>query len=439
MGERPADQPGGGASRRALLGGSALVAGGGLAGFLGGRASAGEEAGGIGPGASPSAPGSAATPGLEDVAEPGRRRVLPVDPEAASPEAGATEAGRTVIEPRGRTQAGVLTTPPAHAAWVAFDLKQGDRETLRRIMRIWTDSIDRLTTGRGTLTDTEPELAQLPAALTVTVGWGLGAYLAAGLDAARPVWCRPLPPMSFDRLDPDWLDGELVVQVCGDDVLTVRHAVRQLVDDVRDLALVRWQQTGYRHASGVAGPGAPMRNLLGQVDGTNNPPTAELSGLVHRQDGSTAMVVRRVRFTMATWEQASTADREAAVGRRLRSGAPLTGQKESDPVDLGARDAAGRPVIARDAHARRANDGVLRHRFLRRGYTYDDAPGDSGQVFVAFCQDVDEQFLPILRRLAESDALHTWLEHVGSAVFHVLPGVPRGRPEAYLGSHLLEA
>lgn len=370
--------------------------------------------------------------------EPGRRSVLPADPDAPSPEAGATEVGRTVIDPRGHTQAGVLTTPPAHGLWVALDLVDGGRETLRRVMRLWTDSIDRLTSGRGTLTDTEPELAALPASLTVTVGWGLGAYLAAGLDAERPAWLRPLPPMSFDELDPAWGDGELLLQVCADDPLTVRHAARQLTEDVRDLAMVRWRQAGYRHAVGTSRPGAPMRNLFGQVDGTGNPPPLDAQQLVHREDGSAAMVVRRVRFSMGGWEQVARAQREAAIGRQLRSGAPLTGQQESDPVDLGATDASGLPVMPVDAHVRRAQDGHARHRFLRRPYNYDDAPGDAGQVFVAFCQDVDEQFLPILRRLSASDAMNEWLTHVGSAVFHVLPGVTSGAGRAYLGSHLLE-
>ena len=142
--------------------------------------------------------------------------------------------------------------------------------------------------------------------------------------------------------------------------------------------MVRWRQAGYRQAVGTSRPGAPMRNLFGQVDGTGNPPPLDAQQLVHREDGSAAMVVRR------------------------------------------------------------AQDGHAGHRFLRRPYNYDDAPGDAGQVFVAFCQDVDEQFLPILRRLSASDAMNEWLTHVGSGVFHVLPGVTSGAGRAYLGSHLLE-
>ncbi|SNC73546.1 dye decolorizing peroxidase [Kytococcus aerolatus] len=423
--------------RRALLGGALSATGGALAGFVGGRATAAED--GAGSAGAAGDAGPRARLDLDELVEPGRRRLLDLPGDAASPEAGASELGRTVVDARGRTQAGVLTSPPAHAAWVAFDLATGDRETLRRVMRIWTDSIDRLTAGRGTLTDTEPELAQLPASLTVTVGWGLGAYLAAGLDDHAPTWLAPLPPMDFDEMNPDYTDGELVLQVCADDLLTVRHAMRQLVEDARDLTLLRWQMSGYRHSAGVSRPGAPMRNLFGQVDGTGNPQAEELADLVHREDGSAAMVVRRVRFLMGTWEAAPQEIREQSIGRTLRTGAPLTGEKESDPLDLGAKGEDGKPVIHQNAHVRLARDGNPRHRFLRRPYNYDDGAGDVGQVFVAFCQDVDEQFVPILERIGSSDLLNEWLVHEGSAVFHVLPGVPVDDSGAYLGSHLLEA
>ncbi|MFC0358471.1 Dyp-type peroxidase [Kytococcus schroeteri] len=435
MTSRTPREPAGGPaspSRRSLLGGGLVVAGSGLAGFAGARAT--ER-----PAAVPARTETLA-PGPADALEPGRRRLLTLPADAASPEEGASVEARTVVDPRGRTQAGVLTAPPAHATWVALDLVEGaDRDSLRRVMRLWTADIDRLTRGEGTLTDTEPWLAALPASLTVTVGWGLGAYLAAGLEAERPAWCRPLPEVAIDgELDPGWSDGELLLQVCGDDPLTVQHAVGQLVASVRDLAVVRWRQNGFRRSHGMARPGAPMRNLFGQVDGTNNPGERDLPGLVHRADGSTAMVVRRVRFTMDTWAQAPQRVREEAIGRDLARGAPLTGSHERDPVDITARHPDGRPVIPHDAHVRRVVDANPRHRFLRRPYNYDDGGGDSGLFFVVFCQDPAEQFVPILRRMAQKDALNEWTRHVGSAVFHVLPGVPAGA-DAYLGSHLLDS
>ena len=65
--------------------------------------------------------------------------------------------------------------------------------------------------------------------------------------------------------------------------------------------------------------------------------------------------------------------KELVVGRRLDSGAPLTGDRESDVPDLAAT-VGGISVIPPNAHialARHRNDD---EQFLRRPYNYDDAP-----------------------------------------------------------------
>ena len=87
---------------------------------------------------------------------------------AAAPPADAV--GRAVVPAYGDRQAGVGTVPQSFASFVSLDLVDGvDREALVRLMRIWTDDIDRLTGGRPGLADTEPELAVVPARLTVTL------------------------------------------------------------------------------------------------------------------------------------------------------------------------------------------------------------------------------------------------------------------------------
>ena len=70
-------------------------------------------------------------------------------------------------------------------------------------------------------------------------------------------------------------------------------------------------------------------------------------------------------------------------------------------------------------------------RFLRRPYSYDDAPqgnevSNSGLIFVAYAADVAAQFVPVQQRLAESDLLNLWTTPIGSAVFAVLPGALAG-------------
>jgi len=355
--------------------------------------------------------------------------------------------GRATEPSDGPRQAGVSTVPQAFATWVALDVLDGvDRAALTRLMRIWTDDIARLTRGRPGLADTEPELATVPARLTVTLGLGPGVFAAADREHLRPAWLAPLPVFSVDRLEDRWSGGDLVLQVCADDELTISHAVRLLTKGARTFVRVRWTQRGFRSSPGSVPPGSTMRNLMGQLDGTVNPvPGADDDIVWHGSEapawlvGGTSMVIRRIAMDLDTWDVVDRGGREFTIGRRLDTGAPLTGSREHDVPDLDAVDELGLPVIDPAAHVRRARTGDARERILRRGYNFDDATGttatDSGLVFVAFQRDVTAQYLPLQRRLDELDLLNRWTTPVGSAVFAVPGGTRTGE---HLAQRLLE-
>ncbi|MGI9124057.1 MAG: Dyp-type peroxidase, partial [Mycobacterium sp.] len=57
-------------------------------------------------------------------------------------------------------------------------------------------------------------------------------------------------------------------------------------------------------------------------------------------------------------------------------------------------------------------------------------------IFTAYQRDIDRQFLPVQRRLAEFDAMNRWITPIGSAVYVIPPGVA---PGDYIGRPLLEA
>ncbi|ASF06787.1 putative peroxidase [Nocardia brasiliensis NBRC 14402] len=351
------------------------------------------------------------------------------------------------IEPfYGPHQAGIATAPQTHATFVAFDLKAGvTRDDIIGILKIWTGDAARLTQGRPALADTEPELAQRPSRLTVTIG--LGPAVFASVPQRRPAWLRPLPPFAIDRLDPAWSDGDLLLQVCADEATTVSHAVRVLCRSVASLVRVRWVQRGFRDAA----PGRTPRNLMGQVDGTVNiaPGTPDFDRLVWDDGagqpwlaGGTSLVLRRIAMTLDTWDEIDQEGRELTVGRTVATGAPLTGTDEFDEPDFAAVDANGIPVIPPSSHIARAHHTHDGERFLRRGYNYDDAPAagqisNSGLLFAAYQRDVDAQFLPVQQRLAEFDALNVWTTPVGSAVFVIPPGV--AAPGGYIGQSLFES
>ncbi|MFC9661153.1 Dyp-type peroxidase [Nocardia sp. NPDC127606] len=358
------------------------------------------------------------------------------------------DVGRDVVPFYGTHQAGIETMPPGHVAFAGFDLAPGvGREDVIGLLRIWTDDASRLTQGIPALADTEPELAARPARLTVTAGFGPELFTVTGLTARRPSWLRQLPPFPVDRLEPAYTGADLVLQVCAGEATTVAHAVRVLSKHVKSLVTVRWVQRGFRDAP----RGQTMRNLMGQVDGTVNiaPRTVDFDRLVWDDGastpwltGGTSLVLRRIAMDLDSWDELDADGRELTVGRRVTTGAPLTGTAENDEPDLAAVDRNGIPVIPPSSHVARARHTHDGERFLRRGFNYDEAPApgqlsNSGLLFVAYQRDVDAQFLPVQQRLAEFDALNEWTTPVGSAVFAIPPGVPAAGN--YLGQQLFES
>lgn len=362
----------------------------------------------------------------------------------ASAEASVALNGDVTVPFHGAHQAGIDTDAQAHGLFVALDLlPEVDREGQRRMMRILTDDAARLTQGRGALADSEPELATAPARLTVTFGFGPGFVARAG--GAAPTWLKPLPAFAIDRLQPEYGDGDLLLQIASDDALTVAHTARMLLKDARSFATVRWTQQGFRRAHGTVKPGTTMRNLFGQVDGTTNPTpgTTDFDEVVWStggwMTGGTGIVVRRIRMELDTWDRLDRDGRDQTVGRFVSTGAPLTGTDEFDEPDFAATTPIGFPVIPEFSHLRRARSENPTERIFRRAYNYDDPPaGDqvsnSGLIFVSFQADVDRQFTPIQRRLDELDLLNEWTTPIGSAVFAVPPGCG---PDGYIGETLL--
>ncbi|MFC4565189.1 Dyp-type peroxidase [Nocardiopsis mangrovi] len=367
----------------------------------------------------------------------------------ADPAGGVRLNGEETVPFHGARQAGIETPPQAHAKFVAVDLDDdADAEAARRLLGLLSDDAAKLTQGRAALADSEPELAVVPARLTVTFGFGPGLVERAS-PAAVPAWLRPLPEFATDRLREEWSGGDLLLQICADDPLTVAHAARMLAKDVRAFGAVRWVQDGFRRAYGSEAGGTTMRNLMGQVDGTVNPEpgTEDFDRLVWNGSdapdwlrGGTGAVVRRIAMDLDTWDRLDRPGREDSVGRRLSDGAPLTGDDEHDEPDFAALTPLGFPRIAEYAHIRRARSEDPAERIFRRAYNYDLAATgaedqDAGLVFVSYQADVDRQFVPIQRRLDELDLLNEWISPIGSAVFAIPPGCAEG---GFIGETLFD-
>lgn len=370
-------------------------------------------------------------------------RAFAADPDQTAAQALTAEAGfgGEYLPCHGTHQAGVVTEHTAHTRYVAYTLRpETDRAALERMFRILTGDVEALTQGVAPMADSEPELAERPARLTITVG--VGPALVDRVDPARrPAWLAALPEFSLDQLGNGYDGGDLVLLVQADDSLAIAHACRMLDRDLSTFVTKAWVQQGFRQARGAEKPGATMRNLMGQVDGTVNPaPTDDdFASLVWLPEeagwlaGGSALVLRRIRMELDTWDMIDRPGREQTIGRKLSDGSPLTGGTEHTPIDFDAKTEAGLPVIPSYAHARRAHSTDPNERIYRRAVNYDTGD-EAGLLFACFQRDPLRQFVPIQQRLDELDLLNEWVTHTGSAVFAILPGFEPGET---LGAALL--
>lgn len=357
----------------------------------------------------------------------------------------AAAVGDETVPASGPHQAGVTTAAQAAASFLAFDLSVTDRDRVVGLLRILTDDIRRMTSGRAALGDTAPALATSPARLTVTVGFGPGFFAATGTTDRQPAGLSGVPAFpGIDRLETAWSGGDLLLKIAADDPMVVAHVQRMLVKDTRPFATLRWCQRGFLHARGAAPDGATGRNLMGQLDGTVNPITDEEFDAVVWAGGDdwfaggTTAVIRRIRMDLDAWDQLDPAAMGQVIGRRLADGAPLSGGHEDDEPDFSARDALGLVAIPDFAHIRVARGDGPARQILRRPYNFDvsaaaDGTPDVGQIFCSFQADVAAQFVPIQQRLAAGDLFNRWTTPIGSAVFAIPPGFG---PDGWIGQGL---
>ncbi|MEV0530549.1 Dyp-type peroxidase [Kitasatospora sp. NPDC050463] len=336
----------------------------------------------------------------------------------------------------GVRQSGVTAPQLPATKLVAFDLPPSsaaaDREALRTLLAAWTRTLAAATAVDGASTD--PRL-RAGGATRLTSLVGLGPALAARLGLVVPAGLAELPPFPGDRLDPARGGGDVLLQLCAADHWTLA-VVNELATTAAQAAgaTPRWSQSGFLPGTE---PGATPRNLFGFKDGTANPDEDAARQWVWGPPGphqdATVLVYRRIRMDTAAFAALPEEKQNFAMGRRAGDGAPLTGAAEHDEPDLYAKHPDGAYVIPAAAHVRLAGprlDGGAR--MLRRGYSYDDAPGDRGLLFCAFVRDPG-QFSRVQDRLAARDALNPFVEHTASAVAYVLPGAPEGTA---LGDHL---
>lgn len=331
----------------------------------------------------------------------------------------------------------------------SLDLKSKDRDAIKAMFKKWTVMADRMmdgdTVGKASNNplmppvDTGESIGLGASKLTITFGISKSLMKKIGLSSKIPDAFKDLPHFPNDQLIDDYSDGDIMIQACSNDSQVSFHAVHNLVRPFRDIVKVRWAQSGFISAKGKETP----RNLMAFKDGTINPrKNNQLKDYVFIDDGwakhGTYCVVRRIQIHIETWDRTALEEQEATFGRKRHSGAPLTGGKEFDEIDLKAKDSHGEYIIDKDAHTRLAKEANTS--ILRRAFNYVDGTDDrtgnfeTGLLFIAF-QKATQQFIDIQNNLGSNDKLNEYITHRGSASFLVLPGVSKG---GYLGETLFD-
>ncbi|MGW5473610.1 iron uptake transporter deferrochelatase/peroxidase subunit [Streptomyces chartreusis] len=358
-----------------------------------------------------------------------------VDPAAA--ETGAA------IPFHGERQAGIATPVQDRLHFAAFDVKTEDRAEFVQMLKDWTAAARRMAAGQavgegayGGLAEAPPDdtgeaLGLKPSRLTLTIGFGPSLFEKFDLAGQRPEALVELPHFSGDNLDRNRSGGDLCVQACADDPQVAVHAIRNLARIGFGKVVIKWSQLGFGKTSSTTPEEQTPRNLMGFKDGTRNIAGTETDRLkkfvwVGEKDGpewmagGSYLVARRIRMHIETWDRTSLQEQEDIIGRDKGEGAPVGKAKERDKPFLKA--------MLPDAHVRLAhpesNEGAT---ILRRGYSFTDGTDglgrlDAGLFFLAYQRDPRTGFIRIQRNLA-IDSLNEYIQHVGSALFAVPPGV----------------
>ena len=357
----------------------------------------------------------------------------------------------------GAHQAGITTPAQDRLHFASFDVTTDSREQLIGLLKSWTEAAREMTAGSpvgkaavapydAPPADTGEALGLNASGLTLTFGFGPTLFEKDGKDrfglaGRQPAALRELPHFPADNLDPGRSNGDLCVQACAHDPQVAVHAIRNLARIGFGTVAMRWAQLGFGRTSSTSTQQVTARNLLGFKDGTANIKSEkgeELEKFVWVREGDDAkadwlaggsyLVARRINMHIEPWDRTSLREQETLIGRDRQEGAPLSGGTEFTEPDFGLQGRDG-PLIATDAHVRLAhpkqNNGA---KLLRRGYNFTDGSTtlgrlDAGLFFIAFVRNPDEQYIPMQTRLSGQDALMEYLQHTGSGLFAVPPGV----------------
>ncbi|WP_050616169.1 iron uptake transporter deferrochelatase/peroxidase subunit [Bacillus testis] len=352
----------------------------------------------------------------------------------------------------GDHQSGIVTPQQTSAYLAAFTITATKKEEIIALFKDWTHLAEMLSKGEVKQEDhandfippsDTGESAGLGASnLTITFGIGPTFFMKNGVDrfglaAKKPKYLLEIPAMRGDSLQEPFIGGDLCIQACADDQQVAFHAIRNMIKAASGTADILWLQSGFINGA----KGETPRNLFGFKDGTANvshKETNRLKQIVWADEGEPAwmkggsyMAYRKIMMMIEIWDRTSLKSQEDTFGRKKDSGAGYGKVKEHDAVDTTQMPIGAHTRVARETG----------REIYRRAYSYTDGIDtltgnmNSGLMFISFQKNPAKQFVPMLKKLAETDALNEYIKHVGSAMFACPRGVRKGE---YLAQDLFK-
>jgi deferrochelatase/peroxidase EfeB len=288
--------------------------------------------------------------------------------------------------------------------------------------------------------------------LTITLGISATGFDVLGVaDEQRPADLRPIPWDKLGEIPQNRAGGDLLLQICSDDLYVCEHVVRRVEEELGDQLQVVWTQVGAQRYGSHIGRASRRegRALIGFLDGTSNlsprnnndhaklvlvdpdvvstyPPNPQPepggdqgSGPTYPDDlapvptrepdwtrGGSYMTVRVSIFDTTPWDDLSQDEQERAVGRFKVSGASLDLRDDPDLLDTPPAYAADQDnlTVPLTAHVRKANPRRSpedeQRRLYRHGYPIiGPAEGGlrRGLAFIGFARTITTQFEFIFR------------------------------------------
>jgi deferrochelatase/peroxidase EfeB len=344
---------------------------------------------------------------------------------------------------------GAATTDPAAARASIEALREVVRNELRSALDAQDASTDKTVPG--------PETGELGFAsgydrahLTVTFGLGSSGFERLGIAVEqRP---QDLIPIPWEKLldapqIPD--QGDLVLQICSDDVYICEHAERRVEEELGDRFSIVWTMLGSQRYTTRQGRTSRRegRALIGFIDGTSNldprnsvddwgltfvnpehvgeyPPIPKPQNDPYTQTAQfppdlrpppssepewtkygSYMAVRGSLQSVGPWDDLPLGEQERIIGQFKYSGAFL--DLADDPTRLGDAPAfeadPANVVVPVNSHVRKVNPrrpDDAKRRLFRRGYPIvlpTSGGMQRGLMFVAFARSLSTQFEFIMR------------------------------------------